>query len=349
MRRLATQDDGAVAVIVGILLVVLLGFGAIAVDAGALFSERRELQNGADAAVLAVAQDCASGDSEAACDAGPQGDRHATAQLFANSNATDGSAAVDSVDGVDVRFSASKATVTTTSLNNGEGFVRHWFAPILGIDDPTEVVAASTAIWGPVSFGSIATLPLTFSLCEYNAFLDAGAGSAAEPWTQENNGPPSLIYFHQTKSQDDCNITPPGYDLPGGFGWLQTVDNSTCEAEIDEVGWVDDKTGNTPSNGCTAAWMKDNVYENVILLPVFRNTNGLTGNNGEYYVATYAAFYVTGYNFGGQYKEGLFNDPPCKGDDRCIEGWFTTATPLDGVVDPDAPDTGVRAVQLVLN
>jgi Flp pilus assembly protein TadG len=347
MRRLS-DEDGAAAVMIGLMLIVLFGFGAIAIDVGAMFTERRELQNGADAAVLAVAQNCAAGDAEPACDVGPQGDRLATARTFANSNARDGSAAVAD-DGVTVDYAAARATVTATSLNNGEGFVRHWFTGFLpSAPEATEVAATSTAIWGPLSFGSIGTLPLTFSQCEYNEFLAVGAGSANEPWTTANNGDPSLIYFHQNDAADDCNITPPGFDLPGGFGWLKT-DGSGCEANIDAEGWIEDKTGNTPSSGCSAAWMKANVFQNVIFLPVYQNTNGLNGNNGEYYIGSYAAFYVTGYNFGGQYKEGLFSDPPCSGNDRCIEGWFTTGAVLDGVVDPSAPDNGVRTVQFVQN
>ena len=44
------------------MLVVLLGVGALVIDVGALYAERRQLQNGADAAALAVAADCAEGD-----------------------------------------------------------------------------------------------------------------------------------------------------------------------------------------------------------------------------------------------------------------------------------------------
>ena len=40
-------------------MVVLLGFATIVVDVGWLYAERRQLQNGADAAALAVAIDCA--------------------------------------------------------------------------------------------------------------------------------------------------------------------------------------------------------------------------------------------------------------------------------------------------
>ncbi|XTR53338.1 pilus assembly protein TadG-related protein [Pseudarthrobacter sp. So.54] len=42
-------------------MVVLLGITAIVVDVGMIYAERFELQNGADAAALAIAQDCAVG------------------------------------------------------------------------------------------------------------------------------------------------------------------------------------------------------------------------------------------------------------------------------------------------
>ena len=63
----ALRDDerGASAVLVAILLVPLLGFAAIALDVGALYVERGQLQNGADAAALAIAQDCSDGDGDA--------------------------------------------------------------------------------------------------------------------------------------------------------------------------------------------------------------------------------------------------------------------------------------------
>jgi hypothetical protein len=354
MRRL-DDEDGAAAVMIGLMLIVLLGFGAIAVDVGALFTERRELQNGADAAVLAVAQNCASGDAEPACDVGPQGNRLATARTFADANARDGSAAV-AADGVAVDFAAARATVTTTSFNNGEGTVQHWFAPILASfsSDPdslaaTEVSAQSTAIWGPPAFGTFPTLPLTFSECEYAAFLDAGAGSAEAPWTVANNGAPQRIYLqggNKHQPGEDCEVGPAGQDLPGGFGWLPDAttksDKDQCEAEI--VG------GTSPadpgaSSPCTKGWLEANLLNSTILLPVFSD---VSKDGKTYTFSSYAAFYVTGYSFKGAGEPGKTG--PCKNPlPDCIEGWFTTGSIPDGVVDPTAPDTGVRVVQLVLN
>ena len=44
--------------VVAIVVVLLFGFTALAFDIAALVQEKRELQNGADAAALAVAKDC---------------------------------------------------------------------------------------------------------------------------------------------------------------------------------------------------------------------------------------------------------------------------------------------------
>ena len=60
------------------------------IDVGALYAERRQLQNGADAAALAVAEDCAEGDCL---------DEMATAKTYADSNAKDDAANVDEVCG----------------------------------------------------------------------------------------------------------------------------------------------------------------------------------------------------------------------------------------------------------
>ncbi|MBI2863990.1 MAG: hypothetical protein HYX94_05460 [Chloroflexi bacterium] len=55
-RKIAGEEKGVVAVIVAFILVVLLGFAALVVDAGVLFETRRELQNAMDGAALAAAQ-----------------------------------------------------------------------------------------------------------------------------------------------------------------------------------------------------------------------------------------------------------------------------------------------------
>jgi hypothetical protein len=54
-RRFYFEEHGAVAIYVGLTSVVMLGFGALVVDGGRLFTVNTELQNAADAAALAGA------------------------------------------------------------------------------------------------------------------------------------------------------------------------------------------------------------------------------------------------------------------------------------------------------
>ena len=56
-----TSEDGIALVLFGLWVVVLLGFAALALDVSRIYNEHAELQNGADAAALAVGMDCGLG------------------------------------------------------------------------------------------------------------------------------------------------------------------------------------------------------------------------------------------------------------------------------------------------
>jgi len=94
MRRLAGRyrpgDRGAVSALVAVLLSggVLLGMGAIVVDAGQLYAERQQLLAGADAAAMSAAYSCADSGT---C---PAAGTLAAAQQAANQNAADGTSNV---------------------------------------------------------------------------------------------------------------------------------------------------------------------------------------------------------------------------------------------------------------
>ncbi len=60
LGRIAGEQKGATAVIVALVLVVLLGFASLVVDAGVLLEERRQLQNAVDGAALAAVQQIAT-------------------------------------------------------------------------------------------------------------------------------------------------------------------------------------------------------------------------------------------------------------------------------------------------
>lgn len=332
MRRM-NEERGAVAVIVALLLVVLIGMGAVVIDVGALYQERRELQNGADAGALAIAENCVRG----SC-----GATGATAATFADLNSNDlTSAAVVALPGD--RGAKSVTVTTTTREANGDTFLTHWLAPVLGVKSTT-VAARATAMWGAVSGGPV--LPLTFGRCEFDRLVPTGVPSEPGAGTAQ-------ILFHDGNPDDPCSGRAGG-DFPGSFGWLDP-DASGCTASlsVDQTATTD--TGNSLPGTCkdrfdhakqTAAY-PDHLAKTVVLIPIFDSASGV-GNNGVYHVYGFAEFFVTGWYFGSQY---YYPNPktkaPCGGDQRCIQGYFVRYVDVGAVTTEPAPDLGATTFGLV--
>lgn len=328
-RLIRAQEDGVSAVFVAITMVVLIGLTAFTIDAGALYQERRELQTGADASALAIAEACGLGEP---CST-PAAETIANA--YTDDNATDGFGAIDEVD-LDTA-AQTVSVITSTELDGGGTVFAPFFAQVLGVGGTT-VRAGASAAWG--SPGSLATLPLIISDCEWVKI--AGTEQEGPPFS----GDPVVFLFHDGNTTEDCNAQA-GQDwdgddrLAGGFGWLAT--SGDCEAHTTVGYWVDEDPGASPSNGCSASELEALVLNQVVLVPFFNDVRGL-GANGEYLVAGFVAFYVTGYNFGGQYKEPSAKDAPCSGDERCLAGYVTTESAYDGTL--GGPDRGIVLIKL---
>jgi hypothetical protein len=87
----------------------------------------------------------------------------------------------------------------------------------------------------------------------------------------------------------------------------------------------------------------------VQMIPYFDEARA-SGNNGEYRVLGYGALYITGYNFAGQFKANSLIDGklPCKGSDRCIQGYFIGNWSAGGTQGgPGGPDLGVSGFGLI--
>src|SRR4051794_31068018 len=119
MRGLITRDneEGATLVLVAVTLFSLMLMAALVVDVGALVQERRTLQNGADAAALAVAKDCVAGSCSAYM---------TTAGNYADANADDGASTAQNVCGVATPPAAVALPACTSppSVAAGVGYVR---------------------------------------------------------------------------------------------------------------------------------------------------------------------------------------------------------------------------------
>jgi Flp pilus assembly protein TadG len=310
-RRRLAGEHGASAVLIALLLVPVLGFTAIAVDIGALYAEKARLQTAADAAALAVARDCARG----AC-----GNMQATAQSLVDANLGDATAAPPVLG-------SNPTSVTVT----GRTATEHWFAPVLG-HEASQVAATATVAWGAPSAGT-AALPLIFSWCEFSAQTGGGIPSTTTERT--------IVL----PKKSDAGCTGPSHMfVPGGFGWLVTDGNRTsCRATSSVGGRFTSETGNNPSQGCDVEDIAE-LTGQTVLLPIFDEYGG-TGSNAWYHVYGYAAFTITGYHFGGQYDEGQ----PCKGEERCIRGYFTRFVDTSDAFSygPGAPSLGAWVLRLI--
>ena len=372
MRRM-NREEGAIAVTVAILAIVLFGFGAFAIDISNLWAERRQLQNGADGGSLAIAQSCAAGN----CNSGSG--YQALATQYANDNANDNASNVEEVcgatsAGLPACINPPTSTPpgdgwvmvrTQTGDSAGSGLVPPILAKLLVPDyDGSTVHTYAIANWGAPA-GLTSGLPLTFSACEWMAAVGAtdldGTGATYAPnppyttvgttktWATDTSGASleRTIFFHDTDAAGTCDAGPAGSDLSGGFGWLQP-DPDECEATSTADGWFDDKTGVAIPQDCS----KDDLAALIgqtLFIPIYGATNGLTGTNGQYQVVGYGAFYMTGYSFPSAVKKSLVTgQAPCTGQERCISGFFTQGLVTSGSNGKvgDGPSLGADIVGL---
>ena len=87
-------ERGATVILIAIMITALFAVAALAVDVSAMHLERRELQGAADAAALAIAEDCAR---TTCTDLGVVA---ATAETFADANSGDSATRVLERDAV---------------------------------------------------------------------------------------------------------------------------------------------------------------------------------------------------------------------------------------------------------
>ncbi len=167
LTRVQEDDTGATLVFVAVILVALLALAAFAVDFGRMYEERRQLQNGADAAALAIAGDCARGLCAGAYD------EYAVAESYVDSNARD-----DAANAWKVELDLVAQTVTVhnrTEDPGGDNQFDMLFAGVVGFDSLT-VGAQATVAWGGLAT-PIATIPIIISECEWERpYWEGGAG-----------------------------------------------------------------------------------------------------------------------------------------------------------------------------
>ncbi|WP_162802827.1 pilus assembly protein TadG-related protein [Ornithinimicrobium avium] len=318
ISRIASRgrDRGATAVVTALLLIGLVGFTGLAVDTGATMATQQELQNGADAAALAAAQECA----ENGC-----GSIDAVAGPYGVANVRNEKGEVSTTLQPDTGAQTVQATVS--------GRKTHWFLPVVGIAS-SNLEATATASWFTPKKGP-SMLPLAISQCsfEYQASgAPVSVGDTIVVWIPKDNK-------HTPGCPDDAYP-------PGGFGWLDPVDGK-CEADIIVGGWVGGDTGNTPKGACDFS----EYVGKTVLIPIFNAKRG-TGEAAEVFVTQFAAFEVDRLEI--QTKGEWGNLPKCPKNpvpnglhDTCLRGKFVEyVTSAEGYVG-DSSESDVSVIRLI--
>lgn len=361
MRRLK-NDDGISLVLVGILLIVLFAFAGFAVDVGAMYQERRELRNGADAASLAIAQACALDPSDPECsdDTGAG----SPADNYADLNAHDGQSGVE-----DVTINPSppapytltvKVDTSAESAAGDPGFAT-LFMRVFGIDT-VSVGATATAAAGPL--GSAETPPVIFEACEW---AQAWGDPSSPPDPSDLESDLVTLFLHQSPLPKDLPpcptyLDPAGKDAPGAFGFLDST--GECAALIIN-GTVLTSVGNKPPQpDCKPADIYRVLYGGdpdldgfgmTIPLPIFSTIQEEgTGSKVLYNVAGIAAFQTLKYNLGGQFVYPADftkcpdnpDTPSLDKNHTCIIGKFTRAV-LTSLGEWGDVDFGAILVRLI--
>jgi Flp pilus assembly protein TadG len=290
MRRIVTDPEsrerGASGAIVAIVMLGMIGAGALAVDVGQIYAERAQLQNAADAGALAGMDLCK--------DAGgcTQADAEALAATLANSNSNDTKSTVQSVD-LSVPGEVSVTTSTKDGATNA-GFLSKMFASVFDAP-PVTVGATATAKWLYPTKG-VAVLPLTFAPCEF-----------------KDDGLPHKI-LTQGGAQD-CNGTNPSNQIiPGGFAWLDPDGTTGCKVTAEVGQWSDTSAGEAVPLGCIDLFnpsLNPSLPNSTVALPVYKYTcDGMpaaqfgtcNGSAVQYYIEKWAGFKLQAWNLSGQAK-----------------------------------------------
>jgi len=329
MRGISRDDSGVSMVFIAFLLVALIGFAGLAVDVGALYAEKTELQKGAEAAVLAIAQDCAHGTKP--CDVPTA---TATAEEFIDANARDLAGAVDSIS---LDLAAQEVTVVDrTERRDGGGVFLPYFAQVIGFEGTT-VRAQAKARWGMLS--SLSSIPLTMSTCDVYDGENLKTGTIT-------------VTFHDP-SDESCDGHP-GFDggesevMPAGFGTLVEIEDCVAYTEA-----YDTPTANMwafQNSGSDFSEVRDCLEQDeTYLVPIFVDFMKRTDANCDainpqpthcYGIGGYAAFTVTAWRF----PSDTVGDPGCGPPESCLTGEIKGYS-VDGEIG-DSFDFGVVVVDL---
>jgi hypothetical protein len=324
-----TRQKGQVLVLVAIMLVVLLGMLALALDGGHAYLQRRQMQTAADAGALAAAREYCAGrpgwqemgrhycedlNGAQSCEVGLDPTRQRTVQVVA------------------------EITVPT------------WFAGVIGMSSIIVRAAAQAACSAPAGLGDM--LPFAVKLPDGVGFEE---GQTYQFWyktpSQEDDprgafGFVDWPWLESGEGEAACTCS------GGGTKLLECV-----IAQPQCAPWVQtEKWWNFPEPGAELNPLIDALRkywlcnENGAIVPIYDKREG-SGNTTEYYVVGFGRFVIngicTGQGPGKQWAcKGVPTPLPCGPGDKIVQGEFIESVSGEQP-DPNAGYYGVYVVHLL--
>lgn len=294
-RRLRREELGATSIVVILMMTVLLVCAALVVDIGAIQARKAQLQDAADAAALAIAQECfeSGGSSPLGCASAVASIATATAAEFAVANVNDRQVTVQSVE-----FTADTVRVTLASTQTG------YFGQIADVDS-TDLVADATARWEQQA------VPLSLAMAGC-VFPDPGEATVLQVSLAVPNAVGALL-------DDDCGIlssdnlianTTGTIGLVAG-GWLTSGDpilgltEGSCEYDPNLLTTLSATISKVAPTWCAdevRSWSVSASNPQRVIVPVFDDgLEQLVADDvlGLTSIDRYAVIDVTGYSFSG--------------------------------------------------
>lgn len=306
IRRLRSEQDGASAVIMAMSMTIVLIVAALVIDVGAMSARSAQLQDAADAAALAIAQQCyESGATNelAGCDPAVQSAATTIASQIASATVNDGQASVIGVPEFELH-------TVTVYLASAQASIFSWSAG----HSNSSVGASATAEWNQ----PVVALPLAINACS----LPQPSGDTVFIGTGLYNGVGQLLQSITSilggASLPDyvSNILNCGTNVLAG-GWL-TSPSSDCSYDPNLITYLSSTvTKVLPLNSCEA--VIQGLVGKRVIVPVYESStiNALGSVLGSATVTRYAEITVTGYDFDGLLGIGTLaaypsgNSPGC--------------------------------------
>ena len=323
LKQLWSNEDGVIAPVAIMLMVVLIGFSAFVLDVGQIYAARRSLQNAADAAALAGAKDVES------IVFGGVGDPSGQALTWATKNGVPGTGGTCTSDGkATVTFNNPSPTRSNSWQVSTSRLVALTFGPVIGVQN---MCVSATAV-AVVTNGALAKLfPFTiFSntnispyakpgtsqySCDPNAatlnqycfvLKEGSSGSASGNFgildflcTGNQNKANNYVYWTENGYGSRSGEPIPGPISPSNPWTVCTYTGNTASANNTIDNWVTATLQNPPPS-CPQARIDPNYTVPdfrcplIGLLPIIRETSLGTGSSGTVNIINFAIFEIVG-------------------------------------------------------